>query len=98
TRLSAVATDRQGHGTGVAMAAAGGRKTGSRATSMGIAPKAYLGNYKVFPDGQDGAPNSYILKAIDDAVSDGMDVINLSLGGFPAERLAADAVGGGGAE
>lgn len=90
TRSSAVATDRQGHGTGVAMAAAGVRNTGARATIMGIAPKAYLGNYKVFPDGQDGAPNSYILKAIDDAVSDGMDVINLSLGGFPAERLESD--------
>lgn len=92
TRVSAVATDRDGHGTGVAMIAAGVRNTGPRATIMGMAPKAYLGNYKVFPDDQDGAPNSYILKAIDDAVSDGMDVINLSLGGFPAERLESDPI------
>ncbi|HYI93755.1 MAG TPA: S8 family serine peptidase, partial [Bryobacteraceae bacterium] len=68
----------------------GVRNAGPRATIMGIAPRAYLGSYKVFPDGQDGAPNSAILKAIDDAVADGMDVINLSLGAFPAERLDSD--------
>ena len=90
TRISATATDRKGHGTAVAMIAAGVRNAGPRATIMGIAPKAYLGSYKVFPDGQDGAPNSAILKAIDDAVADGMDVINLSLGAFPAERLDSD--------
>ena len=92
TRISAVATDRDGHGTAVAMIAAGQRTAAPEATIMGIAPKSYLGNYKVFPDGQDGAPNSYILKAIDDAVADGMDVINLSLGGFPAERLQSDPI------
>lgn len=49
---------------------------------MGIAPKARLGVYKVF-----GSPglNYYtadhvVIAAIDDAVADGMDILNLSLG------------------
>ena len=92
TAVSASAADRDGHGTAVAMIAAGTRNTAPRATITGIAPKAYLGSYKVFPDNQDGAPTSYLLKAIDDAVADGMDVINLSLGGFPAERFESDPV------
>ena len=92
TAVSASAADRDGHGTAVAMIAAGTRVTAPRATITGIAPKAYLGSYKVFPDNQDGAPTSYLLKAIDDAVADGMDVINLSLGGFPAERFELDPV------
>jgi minor extracellular serine protease Vpr len=84
------AKDVEGHGTGVAMIAAGMTASGSRATITGIAPKAYLGNYKVFPDDQDGAPTDAVLKALDDAINDGMDVINLSLGSFPAERFSED--------
>ena len=90
--VSAVALDRVGHGTAVAMIAAGVRNAAPLSTITGVAPKAWLGAYKVFPDGQEGAPNSNILKAIDDAVNDGMDVINMSLGGFPAERLDADPI------
>ena len=53
-------------------------------TISGVAPNAYLGNYKALtiptPDfGLDGN-SAEIAAAIDAAVSDGMDVINLSLG------------------
>ncbi|HET7566765.1 MAG TPA: S8 family serine peptidase [Gaiellaceae bacterium] len=77
------------HATHVAGIAAGDHDTvaaSSRGTVKvsGIAPKAYLGNYKVLTVptedyGLDGnAPE--IAKAIDQAVADGMNVINLSLG------------------
>ena len=87
---SGSARDRKGHGTSVAMIAAGMTNSGPRGAITGIAPKAYLGNYKVFPDDEEGAPTDGILKALDDAVSDGMDVVNLSLGSFPAPRPAND--------
>ena len=75
------ARDRVGHGTSVAMAAAGMLNAGPLATIRGVAPVALLGNYKVFgsPGVNDYAGEDAVLKAIDDAVSDGMDVINLSL-------------------
>jgi subtilisin family serine protease len=64
------------------MVAAGARSTGPLATISGVAPKAWLGSYKVFgtPGVNSGATDDAILKAIDDAVADGMDVISLSLG------------------
>lgn len=75
--------DRVGHGTAVAMIAAGQRSTGPAATITGVAPKAYLGNYKVF--GSPGVNGRFtyddvILQAIEDAVRDGMDIITTSLG------------------
>ena len=84
------ASDVEGHGTGVAMVAAGQTNTGPFGPITGVAPKAFLGNYKVFPDPNKGAPNDLIIKAIDDAVADGMDVLNLSLGSLPASRPADD--------
>lgn len=84
------ADDKIGHGTGVAMVAGGVTTAGTYGIITGVAPKAFLGNYKVFPDGGTGAPDSLILKAIDDAVADGMDVINLSLGSTPAPRPQDD--------
>src|SRR6266851_7017711 len=47
----------------------------------GVAPKAFLGNYNVFPGDITNATSHDIAQAIDDAVKDGMDVINMSLGG-----------------
>ena len=84
------AKDVDGHGTGVAMIAAGVTNSGPRATITGIAPKAFLGNYKVFPDTGDGARTDYVLKALDDAFADGMDIVNLSLGSYPSERFVDD--------
>jgi subtilisin family serine protease len=83
------ATDVEGHGTGVAMIAAGRTTVGPLGAITGVAPKAFLGNYKVFPDNEQ-APNDAVLKAIDDAVADGMDIINLSLGSFPAQAPEND--------
>jgi minor extracellular serine protease Vpr len=47
----------------------------------GIAPGAWLGNYNVFPGDVDNARSEDILNAVDAAIADGMDVLNLSLGG-----------------
>lgn len=76
--------DRVGHGTGTASAAAGVPNTGPAGlTFNGVAPKAFLGNYKVFgsPDVNDGAAVDAIMLALEDALNDGMDVASLSLGG-----------------
>ena len=81
--------DYSDHATNVAGIAAGDHGTpasvdGKTYTLSGIAPNAYLGNYKVLTVptqdfGLDGN-SPEIVKGIDAAVSDGMDVINLSLG------------------
>lgn len=89
-RRARSARDTEGHGTAVAMVAAGRTATGPRGVITGIAPKAFLGNYKVFGDNEAGASNSSILRALDDALADGMDVVNLSLGSLPAEPPAND--------
>ena len=47
----------------------------------GIAPGAWLGNYNVFPGDVLNASSRDILRAVEAAVGDGMDVLNLSLGG-----------------
>ena len=74
------------HGTHVAGIAAGNANTvaeGSRIS--GVAPRAYLGNYKALTIptdadvGLDGN-SPELVAAIEAAVADGMDVINMSLG------------------
>lgn len=74
--------DRVGHGTAVAMAAAGVRNTGLSATITGVAPKAWLGSYKVFgsPGVNDSTSADAVIAALEDAFADGMDVAVLSLG------------------
>ena len=86
------AADHVGHGTATAMAAAGVQNAGPLAIVTGVAPRAYIGSYKVFgtPSANRGTTEDAVLRAIDDAVSDGMDVINLSLGTDVAMRLADD--------
>ncbi|MCH7977835.1 MAG: S8 family serine peptidase [Acidobacteria bacterium] len=76
------AEDRDGHGTFVAAIAAGNRVTGPSASIAGVAPRAFLGSYKVFgtPGFNDTASLGAIVKAVEDAVNDGMDIINMSLG------------------
>lgn len=74
--------DRVGHGTSVAMVSAGVTNIGPYGAITGFAPKAYLGVYRVFSS--TGLRNSVVLKALDDAVSDGMDIVNMSFGSpFP---------------
>jgi minor extracellular serine protease Vpr len=75
------ARDLIGHGTAVASVAAAFKTTFNGSTVEGVAPKAYLGNYKIFASNEvnpNGSGN--IVQALDDAITDGMDVINLSLG------------------
>ncbi|MGI8989703.1 MAG: S8 family serine peptidase [Bryobacteraceae bacterium] len=88
------ARDHVGHGTSTGMAAAGNTNTGPLATITGMAPKAYLGNYKVFgsPGVNDSTSDSALLSAINDAVIDGMDVLNLSLGGLVSGPVEDDAL------
>jgi subtilisin family serine protease len=47
----------------------------------GVAPRALLGNYNVFPGMVANARSEDILNALDSAYADGFDVANMSLGG-----------------
>src|SRR5262249_3800741 len=67
--------DAFGHGTAVAMEAAGGTANGPLGAITGVAPRAWLGNYKVYQN-EDPFGEDTVLRAIEDAVNDGMDVIN----------------------
>jgi minor extracellular serine protease Vpr len=77
----------QDHGTHTAGIAAGvtGKTAVVNGVSIddmsGIAPGAWLGNYNVFPGDVLNARSEDILNAVDAAVADGMDILNLSLGG-----------------
>jgi subtilisin family serine protease len=78
------------HGTHVAgiVAAHGNPPTGIR----GLAPAVTLRSYRVFPQGQEQASNYAIAKAIDRATADGCDLINMSLGGGPADEATSAAI------
>jgi subtilisin family serine protease len=84
------------HGTHVAGIAAGNADTPAAGRRVsGVAPKAYLGNYKVFVETDSGlSPNANspaIVAAIEAAVADGMDVVNFS-GGEPEIEPSRDIV------
>jgi subtilisin len=79
-----------GHGTHVAgIVAARGRKG---AGVRGLAPAVKLRSYRVFGKGQETASNFAILKAIDRAVADGCDLINMSLGGGEPDEATSAAI------
>src|SRR5207302_661965 len=91
------------HATHVAGIAAGNYGTFAESTRIsGVAPKAYLGNYKALsiPTGTGYGLNGNspeIVAAIEAAVRDGMDVINLSLGETeiePSRDIVARALDG----
>jgi len=79
--------EESAHGTHVAGIAAGNadtRAAGGRIVS-GVAPRAYIGNYKALVRSESGGASPIenaagLVAAIEAAVRDGMDVINLSLG------------------
>jgi minor extracellular serine protease Vpr len=76
--------DRVGHGTATAScAAAVSTLTPAQLTISGVAPKAFVGNYKIFgsPGVNDGATDESIIQAFEDALADHMDVASLSVGG-----------------
>jgi minor extracellular serine protease Vpr len=88
------AQDLVGHGSHSAGVAAGSRVdlsgSGRRAiTVVGVAPKAWIGDYRVF------SPRAFddnIIAAIEAAVDDGMDVINMSFGSDPAGNPLDDPI------
>jgi len=92
------------HGTHVAGIAAGNYSPNAldgRALLSGVAPRAYLGNYKALtiPTPQFGLDGNApeLAAAVEAAVRDGMDVINLSLGEpeiEPSRDLLATALNG----
>ena len=88
------------HGTHVAGIAAGARGTVARPGGglptvhglSGVAPAAFIGNYRALtePDPQYGLVGgaAEIAAAIDRAVADRMQVVNLSIGGYEVEPRA----------
>ncbi|MCX8004910.1 MAG: S8 family serine peptidase [Burkholderiaceae bacterium] len=79
-------SDVDGHGTHVAGLLA------AREPLRGMAPGVRLRAYRVFGKGRAGASNFAIAKAIDRAVADGCDLLNLSLGGGPDDPLTDEAI------
>jgi subtilisin family serine protease len=83
--------DGNGHGSHTSSTAAGNRVAGvsidgtPEGTASGMAPGARLAMYKVCweakPGASTGCTNSDSIAAIDDAVADGVDVLNYSIGG-----------------
>jgi subtilisin len=78
------------HGTHVAGIVAG--RGQPPAGCRGVAPGAELMSYRVFGRGRAEATNFAIAKAIDTAVGEGCDVLNLSLGGGPADAVVRAAI------
>jgi uncharacterized protein (TIGR03437 family) len=92
--------DHIGHGTAVASCAAGVAGTVTPAVAAsgggtvaigGVAPKAYLGNYRIYgsPEVNETTSEDVILEALEDAWNDGMDVVSFS-SGAPALSGALD--------
>jgi minor extracellular serine protease Vpr len=86
------ARDRVGHGTAVAMIAAGAAHDSPLGAISGIAPKAWLGNYKIFgsPGVIDFTTADVVLEALEAAFNDGMDVAILSAGNVAATWSSED--------
>ncbi|XP_074567008.1 uncharacterized protein LOC141823618 [Curcuma longa] len=78
--------DSDGHGTHTASTAAGSFVSNTSFHGLGVgtarggAPHARLAIYKACWVGTSGCPDAALLKAIDDAVHDGVDILSLSLG------------------
>lgn len=81
----------EGHGTHVAGIIAGIGDNGT-AGFCGLAPGVSLYSYRVFGAGGGDASNFAIMKAIDRAVTDGCDLINLSLGSADEDNGIAESI------
>lgn len=79
------------HGTHVAGIVGMHRSDGGG--PRGVAPGAELRSYRVFPNEGGGATNYDIVNAIDSAIEDGCDIVNLSLGGGTPDEAVRSVVG-----
>lgn len=84
--FGALGGDHGSHVAGI-IAARGKAPSGIR----GIAPGVELRSYRVFDAGE-GASNFSIVRAIDTAVEEGCDLINMSLGGGPRDAATEAAI------
>lgn len=91
--------DADGHGTHIATTVAGNRVTarlfGTRIGEIsGIAPRARVAAYKACwlkpGDTRASCATSDLARAIDDAVADGVDIINYSVGSLETDLTAPD--------
>jgi subtilisin family serine protease len=84
----ATPADVFGHGTSVAGVAAGALNTATMIGAIsGVAPLAYLGNYRVLDENGIGS-EFQISAGLEEAVKDGFDVANISLGTSSVGRLS----------
>jgi len=74
------AQDENGHGSNCAGIAAGSVTASPLGTISGVAPMAYLGNYRVIDAGGVGRTD-LIVQGMEAAVTDGFDVLSMSFGG-----------------
>ncbi|OIT30216.1 PREDICTED: CO(2)-response secreted protease-like [Nicotiana attenuata] len=87
TKIAGSARDENGHGTHVASTAAGSPVAGASyyglatGTATGGSPGSRIAMYRVCTTF--GCRGSAIMKAFDDAIADGVDVLSLSLGSSP---------------
>lgn len=83
--------DEDGHGTHVAGVIAARASEGGFGL-QGEAPQVALHAYRVFERGEGGASNAAIREAIRQAVLDGCDIINMSLGGGGSDAAISEAI------
>ncbi|XP_028789429.1 cucumisin-like [Neltuma alba] len=88
--------DSKGHGTHTASTAAGGLVSSASfyglgfGTARGGVPSARIAAYKVC--WSDGCQDADILAAFDEAISDGVDIISVSLGGQSIQHYFSDSI------
>ena len=84
TKATGSPRDFEGHGTHTASTAAGASVVNAsyyglaRGTARGGSPSVRIAGYKACSE--EGCTSSTILKAIDDAIKDGVDIISISIG------------------